>query len=84
MNDTTDTVARLVRERYAAMAPAERMQIAASMYDTARTIVESSLPPGLTGPQRRYAIAKRIYGDDLPEAALIAYAEREAAEHVYP
>jgi hypothetical protein len=75
MNDTSDTVARLVRERYAAMTPAERMQIAASMYDTARAIVEASLPPGLTSAQRRYAIAKRIYGDDLPEAALIAYAE---------
>jgi hypothetical protein len=61
------------------MTPAERMQIAASMYDTARAIVEASLPPGLTGAQRRYAIAKRIYGDDLPEVALIAYAERAPA-----
>jgi hypothetical protein len=79
MNDTSDTVARLVTEHYAAMTPAERMQIAASMYDTARAIVETSLPPGLTRTQRRYAIAKRIYGDDLPEALLIAYAEHAPA-----
>lgn len=77
MNDTTDTVARLVMERHAAMTPSERMQIAASMYDTARAIVEASLPAGLTRAQRRYAVAKRMYGDDLPEAVLLAYAAHE-------
>jgi hypothetical protein len=56
------------------MAPEERMRIAASMYETARAIVEASLPDGLTLEQRRYAIVKRFYGDELPEAALIAYA----------
>jgi hypothetical protein len=74
MNDTSDAVARLVSERYAAMTPEERMRIAASLYETARAIVESSLPEGLTREQRRYAMAKRFYGDELPEAALIAYA----------
>jgi hypothetical protein len=77
MNDTTDTVARLVREHHAAMTPAERMRIAASMYDTARAIVEASLPAGLTRVQHRYAVAKRIYGNDLPDAVLLAYAEHE-------
>ena len=55
------------------MTPEERMRIAASMYETARAIVASSLPRELTPEQRRYAIAKRLYGDELPEAALIAY-----------
>lgn len=79
MNDTTDTVARLVNEHYAAMTPEQRMRIASSMYETARAIVESSLPAGLTPEQRRYAVAKRFYGDDLPEAALIAYSKRAGA-----
>jgi hypothetical protein len=74
MNDTSDTVARLVDQRYAAMTPEERMRIAASLYETARAIVESSLAAGLTREQRRYATAKRLYGDELPEAALVAYA----------
>ena len=74
MNDTSAAVGRLVNERYASMAPEERMRIAASMYETARAIVESSLPPGLTTEQKRYAVAKRFYGDELPEAALVAYA----------
>ena len=74
MNDTSDTVARLVSQRYAAMSPEERMRIAASMYETACLIVESSLPAGLSPEQKRYATAKRLYGEELPEAALLAYA----------
>jgi hypothetical protein len=74
MNDTSDAVERLVSERCAAMTPEERMRIAASMYETARTIVESSLPEGLTTEQKRYAVVKRLYGDELPEAALVAHA----------
>ena len=75
MTDTSSTAARLVNERYAAMTPEERMRVVASMYETARAIVESSLPPRLTREQRRYATAKRFYGDELPEAALVAYAK---------
>jgi hypothetical protein len=56
------------------MTPTERLQIASSMYETARQIIASSLPPGLTREQRRYAIVKRMYGDELPEAALLAHA----------
>jgi hypothetical protein len=74
MSDTTPEVSRLVDERYAAMTPEERMRIAAAMYETARAIVESSLPPGLTREERRYAVIKRFYGGELPEAALRAYA----------
>ncbi len=51
------------------------MKIASSMFETARLIVESSLPPALTGRERRLAFARRMYGDELPEAALQAYAD---------
>ncbi|MEO6081150.1 MAG: hypothetical protein ABIQ86_15460 [Steroidobacteraceae bacterium] len=74
MNDTPDPVARLVAQRYARMSPAERIAILVSMRQSAYSIVESSLPRGLTREQRRYAIAKRFYGDELPEAALLAHA----------
>jgi hypothetical protein len=74
MTDTSTAVERLVWERHTSMTPEERMRIAASMYDTARAIVESSLPQGLTTEQRRYAVAKRFYGNELPESALVAYA----------
>ena len=67
-------VTALIEARYKAMTPIERLKIASSMFDTARAIVASSLPHNLSREERRYALAKRIYGDELPEAALQAHA----------
>jgi hypothetical protein len=57
------------------MTPAERLVAASSLFDTARKIVEASLPSGLTMEQRRLAVARRLYRNELPEAALIAHAK---------
>jgi hypothetical protein len=75
MNDTSQKVAAMVAEYYRKMTPEERMKIASAMFDTARAIVESSLPPNLSRRERRLAYAKRMYGNELPEAAYIAFAE---------
>ena len=75
MSDTPAEFEAMVNERYKRMTPDERVRIAASMYDTARAIVLSSLPPGLSRREQRLAFAKRLYEGELPEAALIAYAE---------
>lgn len=74
MNDTPDAMARIVAARYAGMTPAERVEMVVAMRQSARAIVESSLPAGLTREQRRYLVAKRFYGDELPETALLAHA----------
>jgi hypothetical protein len=73
-NDTSPEIERMVAAHYAAMTPLERMEIASSMHQTALAIIGSSLPPNLSREERRYAIAKRMYGDELPEAALRAHA----------
>ena len=44
MNDTSPEFEAMLDERYRRMTPDERVRIAASMYDTARAIVLSSLP----------------------------------------
>ena len=75
MSDTSPDFDEMVNERYRRMTPDERVRIAASMYDTARAIVLSSLPPHLSRRERRLAFARRFYDGELPEAALIAYAE---------
>lgn len=75
MNDTSAKVAALVAERHRRMTPEERVSIASAMFDTARAIVESSLPPNLTRRERRLALAERMYGKELPRAALVAFAE---------
>jgi hypothetical protein len=75
MNDTSPEIAAMVADRHRRMTPEERMRIASSMFDTARAIVESSLPPNLSRRERRLAYARRMYGCELPEAALVAFAE---------
>ena len=80
MNDTSAEFERIVRARYAAMSPLERMEIVGSMRRTAILFIESSLPEGLSPEQRRYAVAKRLYGDEVSEQALLAHA-RFATTH---
>lgn len=77
MKDTSAEVEALVAARHRAMAPAERWQIASAMYDGARAIVESSLPAHLSRRERRLAFAVRMYGEELPPAALEAFAAYE-------
>jgi hypothetical protein len=74
MNDTSPAMERMITERYRRMSLAERVRIASAMFEAARSIVESSLPPGLTHTERRLAFARRLYAGELPEAALRAYA----------
>ena len=74
MNDTSREMERMVTERYRLMTPDQRMRIASSMFETARAIVESSLPSNLTRRDRRLAFARRLYAGEMPEAALLAFA----------
>ena len=75
MTDTTPDFAARVRARHAGMTPEMRMQIASNLFDAACTIVEASFPAGLTGRDRRLALARRLYGKELPEAALQRFAD---------
>ena len=63
MNDTAPEFERLVRERLLALAPAERVNMCADMFETARALVEASLPAGLDPIERRRRICRRFYGD---------------------
>jgi len=63
MNDTTPEFRKLVRDRLLALAPAERVGFCADMFDTARALVEASLPPGLDPLERRRRICRRFYGE---------------------
>jgi hypothetical protein len=63
MDDTTPEFRRLVRERFRALAPAERVRMCAEMFDSARCIVEASLPAGLDPEGKRYRICRRFYGE---------------------
>jgi hypothetical protein len=75
VNDTSPEIEKMVAERYRRMTPDQRLRIASSMFETARAIIESSLPKSLTGRERRLAFARRLYEGELPEAALAAFAD---------
>jgi hypothetical protein len=75
VNDTSPEMDKMIAERYKLMTPDRRMRIASSMFETARAIIESSLPLNLTRRERRLAFAKRLYAGELPDAALLAFAE---------
>jgi hypothetical protein len=69
MNDTSDEAAKLVSERYRSMTPAERWLAASSLFETAREIIQSSLPSGLTAEERRLAVVERFYkGRAIPRS----------------
>ena len=74
MSDTDAAIQLRLAEHHRRMTPAQRMQIASEMFDTARAIVDSSLPPHLSLREKRLAIARRFYGGELPESALAAFA----------
>jgi hypothetical protein len=80
ISDTPTKFSALVSERYAQMSADERMQIASDMFDTARKIIEASLPANLSRRARRLAVARRRYNDELPAAALDAHAGWESTQ----
>ena len=63
MQDTTPEFRKLVQERFARMTPEERVLACTGMFDTARALVEASLPGGLDPMERRFRICERFYGD---------------------
>jgi hypothetical protein len=63
MQDTTTEFRRRVEERYARLAPEERVRICTEMFDTAMALAGASLPDGLDPAERRFRICERFYGE---------------------
>ena len=63
MQDTTPEFRALVEERFASMAPEERVRACMEMFDTARVLAEASLPENLDPAERRFRLCERLYGD---------------------
>jgi hypothetical protein len=71
-NDTTPEFQKMLGERFLALAPAERVSLCADMFETARALVEASLPAGLDAIERRRRICRRFYGDLADKAFPVA------------
>ena len=61
MNDTAPDIAAYVDSRYAAMSPEARFLIGIRMFETARELMEASIPDAICGIDRRRAICRRLY-----------------------
>jgi hypothetical protein len=65
MNDTPPEIARMVRDKLMARSGEERFVMGAQMFESARQMVEASLPPGLSERERRRQLFKRFYGKEI-------------------
>lgn len=63
MKDTSSEIAEMIRQRYAAMPPAQRLLISAQMFESARAMVLASLPLNLSAEETRRRLCERFYGD---------------------
>ena len=65
MTDTSPAIEALLSERYAAMSGTARALMALQMFETAQHIVLSSLPECASELDRRRALCRRFYGEEL-------------------
>ncbi len=71
MTDTDPEIQRIVRDRIMARSGEERFVMGAQMFDSAREMVQASLPPGLSETEQRRQLFRRLYGKELNLGQLI-------------
>ena len=65
MTDTTPQIERMVRDEIMGRSSEERFIMGAQMFDSAREMIQASLPRGISEAERRRLLFKRIYGKEL-------------------
>jgi hypothetical protein len=65
MNDTSPEVEKMVREMLMARSGAERVRMAAEMFEAARQVILASFPPGLSEDEVRRRLFERVYAEEL-------------------
>lgn len=69
MNDTPEDIEIKYREMLFSRSPAERLRMASSMFDSARTLATAGIlaeQPGVTPGELRAKLFLRFYGSDFP------------------
>jgi hypothetical protein len=67
MNDTSPEIEKMVRLKYMSLSGFERVQIGSSMFESAKKIVESSLPKELPPVEKKIQMFLRFYGHEFSE-----------------
>lgn len=66
MTDTSPEIAELVRQKLMSRSGSERFVMGARMFDAARSVVQASLPLGLSSEELKRQLFQRIYGEVAP------------------
>ncbi len=67
MNDTSPVIEKMLRVKYMSLSGFERVQIGSSMFESAKKIVESSLPKELAPVEKKIQMFLRFYGHEFSE-----------------
>ena len=73
MNDTTPSIAAIVRERLLSRSGAERVVMGSRMFDVARTIALASFPSDLSEIETKRRLCERLYGNEVDVEAYIEH-----------
>lgn len=68
MNDTSQEIAAIYREKILALTPEERLMMACRMFDEAKELVLAGIraeQPGLNEKEMRIQLFTRMYGQDF-------------------
>ncbi len=66
MTDTTREMAARYEELLFSYSAADRFEMGARMFDSARAMALASFPPDLPADEVRRRLFARFYGDDIP------------------
>jgi len=78
MNDTTPSIAAIVRERLLSRPGVERVVMGSRMFDVARTIALASFPPGLSEIETKRRLCERLYGNEINVEAYIEHIQAKS------
>ena len=71
ITDTSPAIEQMVRKKLMALSGEERFIMAAEMFESARAMVEASLPRELSEIERRQELFRRLYGKETGVEKLI-------------
>lgn len=72
MNDTPKEITEFMRRKLLALSGSERVLMGSSMFDSARTIILSSLPAGISDLETKRQLCLRLYGNEVNVAGFVA------------
>ena len=82
MNDTSPEIEKMLREKYMSLSGFERVQIGSSMFESAKKIVEYSLPKELSQLEKKIQMFLRFYGHEFSETEKNKIITRLSNKHI--